>query len=299
MWHLQPVVSLKASRPFLEFMCIVPFRINRSQFIYYISLLTVYEILFCSSFYMKFFYSGQVYIHLQKFDTVYFSRMMTWWLLARSFSFGVIISLCSRTAQRQLIERMAALDARVKSQLKVDLSFRKLNVDFLACAIAFTIYDYGFYVFDAIYNAREMATLIYHICVTIGANFFHIYALYTVYWARAFVHRAEHIIDALKVAISQRYISKNSLTIIMELIKLLFDLRESIQNAFGPMLCMIVMGNSFLIAISMFLLFHYFERSGESVEFWTRYSLWALFLWLELFYIVVHFSRIGDVVSDF
>lgn len=299
MWDSQSIVSLKETKSFLEFMCISPFLTSRFRFIYYVSLLTVYEILFCSSYYFKYFRSGQVHNHLQKLDTVFFTKMMTWVLIGRSLSFGIILSLCSRSAQRQLLERMAALDARVRSQLMVDLSFRQLNTEFVACGIAFIIYDYGFYIFDAFYHARELASLIYQLCVTIGANFFHIYALYTVYWARAFANRAEHIIDALKVAISQRYISKNSLTIIMELIKLLFDVRESIQSAFGPTLCMIVMGNSFLIAISMFLLFHYFERSGESIEFWTRYSLWTLFLWLELFYIVVHFSRIGDVVSDF
>lgn len=298
MWHSNSIVSLKAIKSILEFMCISPFqkRANHSKFIYYMTLLIVYEITFCTTVYLKFCYSGKLYIHQQRFDTVYFMRHMTWFLQGCLFSFGVIISWSNLSAQELLIERMAALDTRIKSHLKVDLSFRRLNIEFVAYSIAFTIYIFGDYSYDVLYaSSNSTHSKIYYFCCCIGTNFFYIYALYAVFWARVFLNRSQHIIEALKVATSQRYISKDALTIIMQLIKLLFDVRESIQSAFGSMLCVVIGQNSILIAISMFLTYNDFDviftYNGVNTP------LWALGLWLEIIYIVVYFDESGDVVS--
>lgn len=279
-------------------MCVLPFQgKNRYEVIYYISLLIVYEVVFSSTFYLKFFYTGEAYIHAGRFDITYISEHMAWFLIGRVYSFGLILSLCNRSAHRQLMQRLAALDSRLEPELKVDLSYRRLNIEFfIYCAIIIT-YHFGNYVSEGIRNEDNLQSFIYYFCITIAVIFFYIYALYTVYWARVFVNRAEHIMDAFKVTTSQNHIWKQTLTIIMEMIKLLFDARESIQNAFGSTLCIIVVVNSFQVAVSMYGLIDNFQRHDGSIYFWFNYLWWSMTIWLEFTYIIVIFSKIGDVVS--
>lgn len=190
------------------------------------------------------------------------------------------------------------MDSRLTSQLQVDLSFRQLNLEFVAYSVIMIIYHFGDYVSEGIHNEDNLQSLIYYFCVTIASNFFYIYALYTVYWARIFVNRAEHIMDAFRVTISQHHISKKTLTVVMELIKLLFDVRESIQNAFGSTLCIIIVVNSFLIAVSAYGLIDNFQRHDDNPNyFWVNYLLWCFTIWLQFIYVVVFFNKIGEVVS--
>lgn len=296
MLHSQSIVSLKATQPCLEYLCILPFqRKSRFEVIYYISVFLVYEIVFSTSFYLKFFHTGEACHHAENYDIIYISEHMGWFLVGRIFSLGLILSLCNRSSHQQLIDRMAALDIRLNAVLSVDLSFRQLNIEFIVYSVTSTVYFFSNYVKEGIYHEDNLQSFIYYFCVTIASNFFYIYALYTVYWARVFVNRAEHIINAFKTEISQPNISKQSLTVVMELIKLLFDVHESIQNAFGSTLCIIVVVNSFLIAVSTYGLIDNFQR--QSLYFWINYSLWCFAIWIEFIYIIVFFDKIGDVVS--
>lgn len=246
---------------------------NLSQYIFYISLLLAYEVVFLSTFYLKFFYSGEAQAHLVNFDTIFISEHMSWFLLGRFHSIGILLSWSNRSAQQQLLNRMAALDSRLKSQLQVDLSLRQLNIEFIIYSGLTTIYHYTYYVSEGIIHGDELVSLIYYFCCTSAAVFYYIYALYTVYWARAFVTRAEHILDALRAVTSQTYISKPALAVVMELIKLLFGVRESIQDAFGSTLCIVFMMNSFLIAVSMFGVIDDFERHREINYFCVSYFI--------------------------
>lgn len=107
MWHSQSINSLKATKSILEFMCISPNRrTNCFQLIYSMSVLIVYEALFSSMFYMKFFYSGEAYIHLRKFDTTYVAEHMVWFMLGRFFSIGILLSLCILSTQQLLIDQV-------------------------------------------------------------------------------------------------------------------------------------------------------------------------------------------------
>lgn len=277
-------------------MCITPLR-WRHRFSSCAILIILFELTFSISFYLKFFHTGQLYFFLQRFDMIYFTRQTTWFLLGRLFTFGVILSVCSRSAQQQLIERMAILDSRVRSHLRVDLSFCRLNIEFVVYSAAFIIYNTSDCFYEIVRFPESPSSIIYYFCCLIASNFFYIYALYAVFWARVFLNRSRHIVMALKVAVSQRYISKEALTIIMELIKLLFDVRESIQYSFGGILCTIIVSNSFLIAVSMFLICNDYERAGVSFDFCFNYPLWALALWLQIIYVVVFFGDIGEIVS--
>lgn len=281
-------------------MCISPFqRVNRQEIIYYISILIVYEVVFSSTFYLKFFYTGEANVHVKDFDIIYITEHLAWFVIGRMYSLGLVLSLCNRSAHQQLLNRVAALDIRLDSELRVNLSYFQLNVEFaLYCAIS-TIYHFGDYVSEGIHNEDNLQSLIYYFGVTIAANFFYIYALYTVYWARVFVNRADLIMDAFKVTLSQRHVSKRTLAIIMELIKLLFDVRESIQNAFGSTLCIILVMNTFLVAVSTYGLIDNFDRYDQNYfYFWANYLLWCLTIWIQFIYIVVCFNKIGDVVSE-
>lgn len=298
MWHSQSIVSLKSTESILEFMCIAPFQgRNRYEVMHYVSLLLAYEVVFSSTFYLKFIYTGEAYNHAENFDIVYISEHLGWFAVGRIYSLGLILALCNRSAQQELLIRVAALDRRLQFELNVVPSFQQLNVEFIIYSVIITIYHFGNYLSEGIHNDDNLQSFIYYFCITVAANFFYIYALYTVYWARVFINRSEHIIEMFKVELSQIEISKQTLTTIMELIKLLFDVRESIQNAFGSTLCIIVVVNSFLIAISMYGLIDNFQRDDASIYFWVNYLLWCLTIWLEFIYIIVFFSKIGDVVS--
>lgn len=298
MWHSQSVVTLKATQSILGFLCISPFQgKNRHEVIYYLSLLIVYEILFSGTFYLKFFYTGEAYTYANNFDIVYITEHLAWFLIGRVYSLGLILSLCNRSAHRQLINRMATLDSRLEPELKIDLSFRRFNIEFIIYSVTITIYHLVEYVRQGIDNDDNMQSMIYYFCITIATIFFYIYALYTVYWARVFLNRSEHIMNAFRVTISQENISKRALTIIMELIKLLFDVRESMQNAFGSTLCIIIVVNTFQIAVSTYGLLDNFLRHDGTVCFWLNYLWWSLTIWLEFTCVIVFFSRIGDVVS--
>lgn len=298
MWQSQSIVSLKATKYFIRFLCVSPSQgILRSNNAYYILLLLTFEAIFSIAFYMKLFYDGEFNLHWEQYDTFYIVEQITWFFIGHAYSIAVVLSLSSRAAQQELIKQLTVLDIRLESQLKVDLSFRRLNIDFTVLCGGSSLYLLVYYACESIYNKPNMQSLVYNFCVSFAANFFYIYAFYTVYWARVFINRAGHIMDAFLVAISQQHISKRTLTIIMELITLLFDVRESIQNAFGSVLCIKILVNTFLIAQGMFGFIHNFERNKDYIFFWLEYLWWSLTLWSEFIYVIVFFSKIGDVVS--
>lgn len=300
MWRSESINSWKATKSILEFMCVSPFQeIKRYQITFYIALLLVYEVVFSGSIYMKFFYNGEAYVHIDNYDICYITDHIVWFGMGRMFNFGVILSLNNRLSQRELMNRMALLDVRLASILKVEPKFLRLNIEFIIYSVASSLYNYGYFVAEGIRNEDSWESLAYYFCSSYSANFYYIYAMYIVYWARVFLNRSEHVIDALQVVTSQKYISKIALTTIMELIKLLFDVRDTIQNAFGSMLCIIIIENSFLIAFSMYTIIELFMQNEESLYMWTYQLLWVLYLWLELVYIAAFFSKIGDLVSSY
>lgn len=294
----QPITSLNAAKHILNYLCVLPTDgIKRSQVIYHISLLVVFEVLFWTVCYIKYIYNEEVYIHIQEYDVFYFVEEITWFAIGHSFAFAVAVSLLSRSAQQELIRRMAMLDARLKLQLNVNLSFRRLNIEFIIYSSGTTLYFLVYFLIDSICCEHDSISLIYDLCVIVATDFFYIYAWYCVYWARVFNNRSNYIIDVLRTTVSLKHISKRSLTAVMELIKLLFDARESIQNAFGAMLFMVIIANTFLIAEGMFGVIHNVGRHQENVYFWLDYLWWSLMLLAEFVYIIVCFSKIGVVAS--
>lgn len=299
MWCSESIVSLKISKGILEYICISPFHgINRLQVVYYIKLLLVYELVFSSSFYLTFFHSGEAHVHLEKYDAFYVVEQIARFMMGRIFSLGVMYSLCSRSAQLQLQKRIASLDYQLTSQLRVYPSFHRINIHFIVCCVVIAIYHYSDYLLYRIFDVQHIPSVVYYFCCMSATVYFHFYGIYTVYWARAYLDRSEHITTALRDATSQRFISKKALTAIMESIKLLFDVRESIQDAFGSMLCIIVMVNSFHTAQSMFAFIHKYEREAEHFYLWFDYLIWSVTLWSELAYVTIYFTKIGDNVSS-
>lgn len=279
-------------------MCISPSGgMDGLEFGYRISLLLIYEIVFSSTFYLKFIYTREVLHRAEHFDIIYMSEHFSWFVIGRIYSLGLILSLCNRAAHLHMIDLIGNLDRHIRLHLQIKLSFRQLNIEFIAMSVAITIYQFTDYLNEGIHNEDDSYSMIYYFCITVAANFFYIYALYMVYWARVFLNRADYIVDALRVAISQKYMSQDALSIIMESIKLLFDVRGALQNAFGSTLCIIVMANSFLIAVSTYGLIDNLQREDHSFYLWFKYLLWCLIFWVEFVYIVVFFHKIGDVVS--
>lgn len=180
MWQPQSIVSLRATRSILEYSCIAPFQaVNRSKCIHYISIVLIFEIMCWGSFYFKYFYDGEIYVHLRNFDTVYFATRFLWFLLACIFGLGIILSLCSQSAQRQLIERMVTLDIHLESQLKINFSFRRLNTELVVYTVMFIIYNYGYYWYEVIYSHRStISNKIYYFCCSTAALFFFVYTVY-------------------------------------------------------------------------------------------------------------------------
>lgn len=294
MWQSQSIVSLKATKLFLKYLCISPFQgNNRSQYTYYFLIFLVYEIVFFITFYLSMIYSGDVHVHMDNYDTFYIVQQLFRFIVGFCFGFGLILALCSRSAQLQLLERLNTLDLKLQSELRVQPSFCPLNIEFISCCVIAAIYHYGEYVYSE--KIGFAPSQIYNICCRHSSVYFTFYGFYTVYWARVYINRSEYVIDALKAMISQNFIAKTTLSIILELIKLLFDVRESIQDAFGSMLFMIILTQIYQLVKSIFSVVHKYERAG--FYDWADYLIWLASLLFVISYVIVFFTKIGNVVS--
>lgn len=301
MWHSQSIVSLKATKSIFEYLCISPFQgRNRFQYIYYILVFLVYAILFLSAFYSALIYTDDLRESAENYDTIFILSVILNLAMGPCFGLGIIFSLCSRSAQLKLQNRMSALDIKIKSHLRVEPSFRRLNIEFVTCCVLTAAYFYGdfsYFVYIR-FNQEHFVWRIHVFCGTFSAVYFYLYGFYTTYWARVYINRSKCIIDALETATSQKFISKPSLSIILELINLLFDVRESIQDAFGPILFMIIFAITIGSAESSSTMIHVLERQPERKYYYLDYGFWFLVLWSELTFIFVSFNKIGNVVSE-
>lgn len=305
MWHSQSIASTMATRSVLEYFCISPFQ-ERYRFYctYYISFFLVYGIVFFSSFYLSLIYSGEVFDHAQIYDTFYFVKETKRVIMGPCFCIGIIISLCSRSAQLQLLERMAALDVELKSQLGIEPSFRSLNIEFIVCCLIFAIYDFGsnFYYDDFYLPKLDFGIImsqIYYACFILSGVYFYCFGFYTGYWAQAYIKRSEYVIDALKATMSQKFLPKSTLSNTLKLVNLLFGVRESIQDAFGSILFMIILVMTLDLAESSFSTVHLYERPTKHYYLWLDYLFFFSILWAEFSFIFVSFNKIGDVVSQY
>lgn len=302
MWHSQSITSLKATKSLLEYLCISPFKErNWSMYIYCISIVFIHQIVFVGTFYHSMIYTSEFRVRANDYDTFYFVRQMKKFAMGPCFSLGIIFSLCSRSAQLKLQKRLASLDIKLKSHLRVEPSFHRLNIEFITCCVFIIASFYGS-LFHFIYGRFDLHIItrhIYYSCSLSSGVYFYLYGLYTVYWARTYTNRSEYIIDALKTMTSQKFISESSLSMILELINLLFHVRESIQNAFGPILFMIVLVMTFESAESSFGVIHIYETQPGCNHFLGDYLFWFLVLSSEFVFIFVSFNKMGNVVSEF
>lgn len=300
MWHSQSISSLKGTKHILEYLCISPFRGRpSSQCAYYISFVLVYGIVFFATFYHSMIYSGDLNSHMEHYDTFYVARHIKRFSRGPFVCIVIILSMCSRSDQLKLQKRMADLDIKLRSNLGVGPSFRRLNIDFIVCAVFDVVYIYGglFYLVHSDFDLEYITSHTYYCCTVSAAVYFYLYGLYTIYWARAYVNRSEYIIDALNIATSQEFMSSSSLSIILELINLLFQVHESIENAFGSILFSIILVTTLESSQGIFSIIHIYEREREQTHLWWNYLVWSLVLWLEFVFIFISFTKIGDVVS--
>lgn len=302
MWQSQTNFSLNIIQTFLEIYCIAP---SHRQFFqtFYFWFLIAFEALFNVTIYLKFFYYGGFLEHMT--DTVRTSLRIVFFLQGRLYCFGVLLSACSRSAQQTLFDQMKILDSRLWSHLHIEPSFRRFNIEFVALTIVVTSYFCGYFFYLAMRSRSDVLIILYCFCCLFADHFFTIYLLYMVYWARVFLNRSEYVIEALRVLFMAEYVSKNSMTAIMELLKLLFDVRESIQDAFGSMLSVIIFLNSIQIAVTLYAFIHNMARYNIFNENYNIYGtiitmfylIWCLLYSMRLAYVIVFFSKIGDVVS--
>lgn len=302
MWLSQSLVSLKASKSILEYSCICPFRERpRFQCTYYILFFLVSIIVFFGSFYYSLIYSGDLRTHMEDYDTFYIARQIKRLTRGLFFCLIIILSMCSRSAQLKLHKQMADLDIKLKSYLGVEPSFCRFNFEFIVTCGLNVVYHYGsisYHIFSLL-DPKHISWHIYLYCSILILIHFFVYGVYTIYWARAYVYRSEYIIDALKTAISQRFISKSSLSMIMEMINLLFDIQETIQNAFGSILFVIISWTTLETAHLIFSLIHLYERERDQIFIWLDYLIWSSIVWAVFVSVFVSFSKIGGIVSEF
>lgn len=302
MWHSHCIVSLKIPKSILEHFCISPFEERRqSQCIYYFSFFLLYGIVFFGTFYLSVIYTRDLHIHANDYDTFYFVKQMKRFAMGPCFCFGIILSLCSRAAQLKLQKQLMALDVKLKSHLRIEPSFSRLNFEFCICCVLVAIYNYGNHIYytHRKFDLNHAVEQIYYSCSILSEIYFYCYGFFTIYWARMYINRSEYIIDALKTMTSQKCISKRSLSLILELINLLFEVRESIQNAFGTILFLVILVMTLESAESSFGVLHSYERKPHRTYMWLDYLFWFLVLWSELTFIFMFFEKIGEVVSGF
>lgn len=289
---MSSIVSLIYTKDFLQFICISPFE-RRLGVLYYLFVLVAYEAMFASSSYV-------IRNFIFEFTSVSgLAMMLVWFFLGRAFTIGIFLSLWNQFEHRQLIERITAFDVRMQFHLGAVPSFRRLNYEFIALVVAATIYHFKYLFNTDVYRLDNLGPLVFYFCCILADYFFTIYAMYMVYWARVFVNRSDHVIEALRVLTMCNYICKNSLTVVMELLKLIFDVHTSIQNTFGTMLLIVIMLQSFVIAIAVFVTIQHLIACDFCTDQVLRYMIiWVLPISLKFVSIVVFFNRIGDVVSE-
>lgn len=223
--------------------------------------------------------------------------MLTWFFLGRAFTIGVYLTLWNQTEHQQLIDQVAAFDDRLKFHFGTILSFRRLNIEFIVYAVAITAYHLKYFTDPGIYSRDNLFNVVFYFCCTIADYFFSMYAIYMVYWARVFLDRSAQVIEALRAVTTTKYICKNSMRVVLELLKLVFDVHASIQNSFGSMLFIIIAMYSFIMAVVIFVTMKKLFECVDCLDLLVIYFSWALPLCLKFGGIIVFFSRIGDVVS--
>lgn len=250
--------SFKHSITVLSLMCICPFRLDKTtgklhskwhHVLYPILSLLFYEVILLFSSYFKFSHGALVQTNLSQG-----SILITWVMLARSFSIGVILSLLNRNNQIELFYKLLRFDRSVMVKLNRSISFHEPVRTFIWTCISTAIYNYLIYVFLAIYFNDNVCTVIFYLCCTHSDVYFSIYLLYVVFWGKLYVKRFNVVNDALHSLLLRRRILHKALENVLELYTELWEIRRLIETTFGSILFYTIFYHSLTIAVAVYAL---------------------------------------------
>lgn len=162
--------SFKATNKFLSYLCICPLNIrtvtqtlecHRYHITYHILSLILYEIILLISAYNKFMHGVLVQTNLSQG-----SILITWIMLARSFTIGVILSLANRNNQIELFNKLWHFDCNLMTQLNHQIFYKKPIRNLVALITFVVIYNNAVYIILAIYYKDNLSTVIFYMCCT-------------------------------------------------------------------------------------------------------------------------------------
>lgn len=232
-------------------------------------------------------------------DTVRISIRIYFFMAGRLCSFSALISFCNRVAQTELMRKIRCLDAELQIHLHIRPSFRRFNIEFTILSTIITVYFAGFFSFQMLRNQDDTYTIMYYACCYFADWYFSIYLVYMVYWVRILLDRSSHLVEAFETIFVATRISEHSLTVCMDLLKLVFSIRDNIQLAFGSILLIEIPLYALQIAVSLYAVIHYqiemawVTTTKPSATFYLSY---CLLHWSQLVYVIGFYAKIGDIV---
>lgn len=294
--------SFEITNKFLSLYCICPFHLDKQchklrsrpcHIIYHILCLLLYEVILLFSAYFKFMHGVFIQTNLSQG-----SILITWVMLARSFTIGVILSLCNRNNQIHLFYKIVKFDKSIRSKLNQSMPYVQPMQSFVALIYVAVIYNYSIYVILAFYYSDNLATVVFYMCCTHADVYFSIYLLYIAYWGKIYADRFDVINDAFRVLLRRPRILHNALENMLELYNDLFDIYRWIGKTFGSIMFYTIFYHSLTIAVATYALINSCViHVSNLVEDLVVSLLWMIPICLRVWYLVHTYESFGMKVG--
>lgn len=296
------VDSFRATNNFLAYLCICPFHIDkrtgklescRRHIVYHMCSLVIYECVLLFSAYFKF-------LHGMHTSLSQGSVLITWIMLARSFTIGVLLSLANRNGQIALFNRFDAFDRLARILLNRSLGYNHLIRQMILINYTVFSYNYVVYIALALYYKDNFNTVLFYMCCTHADVYFSIYLLYISFWAKLYVQRLMAVNDGLERLLHRRRILHKAMENLLDLYNDIFDIRSLIEKTFGSILFYTIFYHSLTIAVAIYALINSCMLNVHNFyEDLVSGLLWLVPLCLRGWYLVHVFHPFGDEVFLF
>lgn len=248
----------KYSITVLSLMCICICRVDKItgklhskwQHIFYsIVNLLIYEVILLLSAYFKFSHGVLVQSNLSQG-----SILISWTMLARSFTIGVILSLCNRHNQVKLFYKLLSFDQSVMVKLNRSISIHKPIRILIWTSFLAAIYNYSIYIALAYYFNDNLCSVTFYLCCTHSDVYFSVYLLYIAFWGKLYLKRFALINDALHHLLLRPRIFHKALENILELYNEVAEISQLIETTFGSILFYTILYHSLTMAVGVYAL---------------------------------------------
>lgn len=295
--------SFASTNTFLSYLCICPFKFNsvtkrlechRYHIIYHILSLILYEIILLISAYNKFMHGMLVQTNLSQG-----SVLITWVMLARSFTIGVILSLANHTNQIELFNKLCRFDRNLMVTLHRQMTYTKSIRHLAKLSTMVVIYNYAIYIILAIYYNDNLCTIIFYACCTHADVYFSIYLLYISFWGKLYTYRFSTINDALRRLFEQPRIFHKTMENILQLYNEISEIREAIEQTFGSIIFYTIFYHSLTIAVAIYAIINSCIIHVDNLyEDLVVGLTWLIPLGLRGWYLVCVFDTFGEQVAN-